>query len=100
MKNILLCLIVLFSYHLSAQVPSYVPANDLIGYWPFNGNANDESGNGNVKIRITDANGRLIQSSEFSSAQILDLNISEASGVYLLTVESSYQRAVIRLVKQ
>ena len=31
----------------SAQVPSYVPTNGLQGYWPFNGNANDESGNGN-----------------------------------------------------
>jgi hypothetical protein len=30
-----------------AQVPSYVPANGLVGWWPFNGNANDESGNGN-----------------------------------------------------
>jgi hypothetical protein len=30
-----------------AQVPSYVPTNGLIGWWPFNGNANDESGNGN-----------------------------------------------------
>ncbi|NBU05778.1 MAG: T9SS C-terminal target domain-containing protein [Sphingobacteriia bacterium] len=29
-----------------AQVPSYVSPNGLIGYWPFNGNANDESGNG------------------------------------------------------
>jgi hypothetical protein len=28
-------------------VPSYVPTNGLVGYWPFNGNANDESGNGN-----------------------------------------------------
>lgn len=32
---------------LVAQVPSYVPTNGLVGYWPFNGNANDESGNGN-----------------------------------------------------
>jgi hypothetical protein len=31
----------------NAQVPSYVPTNGLVGYWPFNGNANDESGNGN-----------------------------------------------------
>jgi len=31
----------------SGQVPSYVPTNGLVGYWPFNGNANDESGNGN-----------------------------------------------------
>ena len=28
-------------------VPSYVPATGLVGWWPFNGNANDESGNGN-----------------------------------------------------
>lgn len=31
----------------NAQVPSYVPTNGLVGYWPFNGNANDDSGNGN-----------------------------------------------------
>ena len=30
-----------------AQVPSYVPSNGLVGWWPFDGNANDESGNGN-----------------------------------------------------
>lgn len=29
-----------------AQLPSYVPTNGLVGYWPFNGNANDESGSG------------------------------------------------------
>jgi hypothetical protein len=28
-------------------VPSFVPSNGLVGWWPFNGNANDESGNGN-----------------------------------------------------
>jgi hypothetical protein len=30
-----------------AQVPSYVPTSGLVGYWPFNGNANDISGTGN-----------------------------------------------------
>jgi hypothetical protein len=30
-----------------AQVPNYVPTNGLVGWWPFNGNPNDESGNGN-----------------------------------------------------
>jgi hypothetical protein len=29
------------------NVPSYVPTNGLVGWWPFNGNANDESGNNN-----------------------------------------------------
>jgi hypothetical protein len=33
--------------NLMAQVPNYVPTNGLVGWWPFNGNANDESGNGN-----------------------------------------------------
>ncbi|MFM2201759.1 MAG: hypothetical protein RL040_959 [Bacteroidota bacterium] len=30
----------------AAQVPSYVPTDGLVGWWPFCGNANDESGNG------------------------------------------------------
>ncbi len=30
-----------------AQVPSYVSSSGLVGWWPFNGNANDESGSGN-----------------------------------------------------
>ncbi|MCX6209255.1 MAG: IPT/TIG domain-containing protein, partial [Bacteroidetes bacterium] len=29
------------------SIPSYLPTNGLIAYWPFNCNANDESGNGN-----------------------------------------------------
>jgi hypothetical protein len=50
MKNKLLLLALGFALTtqmISAQVPSYVPTNGLVGYWPFNGNANDESGNGN-----------------------------------------------------
>lgn len=29
-----------------SQVPSYVPTSGLVGYWPFNGNANDETPSG------------------------------------------------------
>ena len=50
MKNKLLLLAMGFALTtqmIMAQVPSYVPTNGLVGYWPFNGNANDESGNGN-----------------------------------------------------
>ncbi len=35
--------IALTTQTLMAQVPSYVPTNGLVGYWPFNGNANDQS---------------------------------------------------------
>jgi gliding motility-associated-like protein len=30
-----------------SQIPNYIPKDSLVGWWPFNGNANDESGNGN-----------------------------------------------------
>jgi hypothetical protein len=46
-KQILISLLSLFSLSVFAQIPNYVPANGLVGWWPFNGNANDESGNGN-----------------------------------------------------
>jgi hypothetical protein len=50
MKKTILFLVMavaLTTQTLFAQVPSYVPTNGLLGYWPFNGNANDESGNTN-----------------------------------------------------
>lgn len=49
MKQIVLAFLVLTSLHLSAQqvLPTYIPANGLVGWWPFTGNANDSSGNGN-----------------------------------------------------
>ena len=50
MKNKLLLLamgIALSAQTLMAQVPSYVPTDGLVGYWPFNGNANDVSPNAN-----------------------------------------------------
>ena len=49
MKSITILSAVIFLLGLSissiAQVPYYVPSNGLVGWWPFNGNANDESGN-------------------------------------------------------
>ena len=46
-KLIFYTCLLLISISASAQLPSYVPTNGLVGYWSFNGNANDESGNGN-----------------------------------------------------
>lgn len=50
MKNKLLFLamgLALSTQMILAQVPSYVPTDGLVGYWPFTGNANDASNNGN-----------------------------------------------------
>jgi hypothetical protein len=66
MKNKLLILAMGFALTtqmIIAQVPSYVPTNGLVGYWPFNGNANDESGNGNNGT----VNGATLTSDRFGS---------------------------------
>ena len=47
MKKFLLYLLLFISVNISSQVPNYVPSDSLVGWWGFNGNANDESGNGN-----------------------------------------------------
>ena len=49
-KKLLMTAIAIFglaTITMAQTVPSYVPASGLVGWWPFNGNANDESGNGN-----------------------------------------------------
>ncbi len=49
-----------------AQIPSYVPSNGLVGWWPFNGNANDESGNGNDGT----LNGPMLTADRFGNADL------------------------------
>ena len=47
-KLLLLCIgLLMTTQMIFSQIPSYVPSNGLVGYWGFNGNANDQSGNGN-----------------------------------------------------
>ncbi len=49
-KLLTLLLASVLSLNISAQIPSYIPKTGLVGWWPFNGNANDESGNGNHRV--------------------------------------------------
>jgi hypothetical protein len=71
-RFILLLVIILFTqFAMQAQIPSYVPTNGLVGWWPFNGNANDESGNGNNgtvfgATLTTDRNGNLGKAYSFN----------------------------------
>jgi hypothetical protein len=47
-KKILFSIILILGFNTSSnsQVPSYLPKNGLLSWWPFSGNANDGSGNG------------------------------------------------------
>jgi hypothetical protein len=44
-KQIIILTSALLSLTATAQIPNYVPTNGLVGWWPFNGNTNDSSGN-------------------------------------------------------
>ena len=53
MKKITLIILVNCSFAISVisqTIPNYIPTDGLIGWWPFNGNADDESMNGNSAI--------------------------------------------------
>ena len=59
--------IILFSliFPVTGQnLPSYVPTNGLVGWWPFDGNANDISGNGNHGT----VNGATLTTDRYNSA--------------------------------
>ncbi len=77
--------------------------NELLMYPnPTTGNFSVDLGDNfnSIKVKLTDINGKLIQTTDYNNSQILNLNIVGPAGIYLLTIESAEQRAVIRLVKQ
>jgi hypothetical protein len=79
MLNILFALITTLGY---SQVPNYVPTNGLVGWWPFNGNANDESGNGNNgtvngATLTSDRFGNINQAYGFDGNDWIEMNIPQ-----------------------
>jgi hypothetical protein len=53
-----------------------------------------------VTITITDIVGQIIHSSIYDESQFLNFKLEEPSGVYLLSIESGDNNAVIRLIKE
>lgn len=47
MKKVITLALGFIVLSMQAQLPTYVPSNGLVAYYPFNGNANDMSGYGN-----------------------------------------------------
>jgi len=81
MKNLITALCLISSLYYQAQVPSYVPTNGLVGWWPFNGNANDESGNGNNgtvngATLTTDRFGNINKAYSFDGSNFIELSSS------------------------
>ncbi len=71
MKKLLLFGTLALGLNVFCQVPNYVPTNGLVGWWPFNGNANDQSSNGYNGI----VNGAILTNDRFgnpNSAYLFD----------------------------
>ena len=88
--------IVFISQYTIAQVPSYVPTDGLVGYWPFDGNANDDSGNNQngtvngaalTEDRFGNENNAFDFSCEIASLNArIDVDLNEPSQTNGLTV--------------
>ena len=66
-----------YGNQITFTLPTF-PTNGLVGYWPFNGNANDESGNGNNGA----VNGATLTTDRFGNA---NSNYSFGQGNYIRT---------------
>ena len=96
MKYILSLFTVFILMVATAQVPSYVPTDSLIGYWPFNGNANDESGNGHDGIingpsLAIDENGIADQAYNFDGNDKITIPHHSDFNVLSLSIMITYQ---------
>ena len=59
----LIAVVLLATISFAQNVPSYVPMDGLVGWWPFNGDARDESGNGNDGV----VNGATLSNDRFGT---------------------------------
>jgi hypothetical protein len=79
-----------------SQLPSYLPTDGLIGWWPFNGNANDESGNGyngtvNGATLAADRTGNANSAYSFDTNQFIQLNNTTNLNPYPLSISLWYK---------
>jgi Concanavalin A-like lectin/glucanases superfamily len=68
------------------NLPTYLPTNGLVGWWPFNGNANDESGNANHgtvsgATLTSDRNENSNKSFSFNRVTNNEINVSNSSSL-------------------
>ncbi len=93
MKSLLLtiaAIVGITAITIAQNVPSYVPTDGLVGWWPFNGNANDESGNANNgavngATLSQDRFGNSDKSYEFNRNTIQTIDINNSNSLDSLT---------------
>ena len=91
MKKVLFTAVVMLGLTAAthAQVPNYVPTNGLVAWWPFNGNADDESGNGNNgtvngATMSSDRFGNIDKAFLFGNSDTTNIRITDNSSLDLI----------------
>ena len=69
---------------------------------PTNGNFSIDLGSiyESSAVKIVDISGKLIDSKTITQSQVLNLNIKEPSGLYIVSVQAGDKKANIRLIKE
>jgi hypothetical protein len=101
-KGILLILILNVQQVWTQELPAYLPQEGLIGWWPFNGNVMDESGNGfhaeNKGANLTtDRYGDINRAYEFNGSSYLSISHNDSLN---FSIEDSYSMSMWFLVNQ
>ena len=99
MKRVFLTLTIalfMIPFAKAQDLPSYIPTDGLVAYYPFNGNANDESGNGydgavNGATVSTDRFGKSNQSYFFKGESHITIPDSPVLNLYPLTISLWYK---------
>ena len=98
-KSLLITVIAILGFaivSMAQTVPSYVPTSGLVGWWPFTGNANDSSGNGNNGTVLA---GTILAFDRFnninSSYEVDGINCPDAKGISLpCSIDNSLEYSV------
>lgn len=100
-KKIFTCISLLICHNVYGQFPRHVPTDSLLAWWPFNGNANDESGNGfNGTVTgatlTDDRNGKANAAYYFSGSGCntrIDLSLNTSKITKALTISAWFYRS-------
>jgi hypothetical protein len=79
-----------------SQIPSYIPSNGLVGYYPLNGNANDLSGNSlngtvNGAVLVNDRNGLPNSAYSFTTNQEIVVPNTANQNTFPLSISFWYK---------
>lgn len=91
-----------FDVTITGIIESSFGKNLLVYPNPTQGNFTIDLGENHneLTIALTDLQGRLIRSDIFENQRLLNFRLEEPAGIYLMTLESGGEKAIVRLIRR